>query len=76
MPIYEYHCELCGESFDVRASFSEKEQGLQPVCPKCASQKTRQVISGVMVVRGGDSSGISAPSSSFCSPGSGQGCCG
>lgn len=75
MPIYAYSCDLCGQSFDVRASFAEKEQGLQPVCPKCASPKTRQVISGVMVVRGGDRNGVAAPSS-FCSSGSGQGCCG
>lgn len=44
MPIYEYQCENCGKKFDVMATLTEKEAGLNPVCPKCGSQRARQVL--------------------------------
>jgi len=45
MPIYEYLCSECGESFEKMVRFSEANQS--PVCPKCASQDTHKKISKV-----------------------------
>jgi len=73
MPLYDFHCEHCDEDFEVRASIRDKEAGLKPECPKCHSQKTRQVITAGLVIRGGDSASLSFPA---CSPNAGPGCCG
>jgi putative FmdB family regulatory protein len=47
MPIYVFECRDCGHQFEVFASFSQKEKGLEPSCPKCTSQNVGQVFSGV-----------------------------
>lgn len=73
MPFYAFRCEQCDEAFEVRASIKEKEAGLTPECPKCHSQKARQVISAGLVIRGGDGTGLSFPA---CGPNAGPGCCG
>lgn len=44
MPVYEYQCENCGRKFDFLATLSEKEAGLDPVCPKCGTRRARQVL--------------------------------
>ncbi len=72
MPFYNFQCEQCGETFDVRASIKEKEAGLEPECPKCHSKMTRQVITAGLVLRGSDGSRIALPS---CGPDAGPGCC-
>lgn len=43
MPIYEYRCEECGESFDkfVRSILAETEVR----CPKCDSEQVRKSFS-------------------------------
>ncbi len=43
MPVYEYHCEKCGEKFDlfVRSATQQKE----PICPKCKSTEVKKAIS-------------------------------
>lgn len=43
MPMYEYVCSECGQSFDKMMRFSELDQ--QPACPTCGSQNTRKQIS-------------------------------
>lgn len=75
MPIYSFQCNDCQTEFDIRASFQEKELGLKPVCPKCQSIETKQVLSAGLFLRSG-SSGESFQPSSVCSPNSGSGCCG
>ena len=70
MPLYEYECKHCSAVFEVRATFREKESGLDPACPQCGKRGARQVLSsGVMLLRGRDSS-------SACGPNTGPGCCG
>ena len=71
MPIYMFHCQECGQGFEVRASIKEKEAGLKPACPQCSSQVVQQVLTAGLVLHGGK---ISAPSS--CGPNAGLGCCG
>ena len=69
MPTYEYACPDCATKFNVRASFSEKEKGLKPVCPKCGSKDTVQVFGSVMILA--RSRGSSPP----CCPGGDSKCC-
>ena len=74
MPLYEYQCADCETPFEVRATFKEKEAGLQPLCPKCHSKATRQVLTSTFLVRhGGDGASLDMP---MCGPNSGPGCCG
>lgn len=72
MPLYSFQCEQCEETFEIRASFKEKEAGLEPECPKCKSKQTRQLLSaGYLIgVRAGANANISA-----CGPDAGPGCC-
>ena len=72
MPVYEYRCEECGKRFDVRASFAEKQAGLEPACPSCEGRRAKQVITAGMFIRSGPRSGAS---SSGCAPSTGAGCC-
>ncbi len=63
---YEYMCENCGEYFEVRASMAEKERGLRPLCPACASDNVFQVITSVNVFKRSRGGGSAPP---CCGPG-------
>jgi putative FmdB family regulatory protein len=41
VPLYAYRCDECGHLFDVRASFAEKQAGLEPACPACQGRRER-----------------------------------
>ena len=41
MPIYEYKCKKCGETFEVLVRSTEK-----PACPQCGSKSLRKLVSG------------------------------
>jgi putative FmdB family regulatory protein len=43
MPLYEYHCNECGEEFEKMVRFSEADLG--PTCPTCQSRDTKKKIS-------------------------------
>ncbi|WP_366917439.1 zinc ribbon domain-containing protein [uncultured Chloroflexus sp.] len=74
MPLYDYQCQDCQKTFEVRATLKEKEAGLQPQCPHCHSLQTRQLLtSGLFLRKGSDSSLFAAP---VCGPTAGPGCCG
>ena len=72
MPFYDYRCKDCGETFEVRATFQEKEAGLKSACPKCGSLEVRQLLTTALMLHGGKE--ISG--SGCCGPNSGSGCCG
>lgn len=72
MPIYNFQCKQCAEIFEVRATFKEKEAGIQPECPKCQSMDTRQMITAGLVLRGSNGASVSLPT---CAPNAGPGCC-
>jgi putative FmdB family regulatory protein len=74
MPYYAYRCEKCGEAFEIRATFAEKEAGLNPECPKCHVREARQVLTAGMMLRGGGGDGA-ASSGGCCGPSAGPGCC-
>ena len=45
MPVYDYRCDNCGESFEVFLSLSEAIRDKnKPKCKHCESKKTRRVI--------------------------------
>jgi len=69
MPTYVYACEECGKTYEITASIKEKEAGLQPECPQCLSDRSRQLITTSYTIRSGN--GNVTPG---CDPGSG--CCG
>ena len=72
MPLYDYQCKDCGETFEVRASIKEKVAGLKLVCPRCGSQETRALLTPVLMLHAGkETSG-----SGCCGSNSGPGCCG
>lgn len=43
MPIYEYHCLQCGNSFEEIRHMEERDKEL--MCPKCHSTLTERVLS-------------------------------
>ena len=69
---YEYKCDLCGASFEIRATITEKASGLRFECPKCGSPKATQIYTSMAVVSRPGSGGGTPP---CCGPGSGAGCC-
>lgn len=42
MPIYEFHCKPCDDSFEVMTSFSRVAEAR---CPKCGSDKITRLMS-------------------------------
>jgi len=43
MPIYEYRCEECAETFEVFVRSPSQETS--PICPKCGGQKVKKAVS-------------------------------
>jgi putative FmdB family regulatory protein len=72
MPIYNFQCEQCAETFEVRATFKEKEAGLEPECPLCHSKETHQMITAGLVLRSSGGANLPIPG---CGPNAGPGCC-
>jgi putative FmdB family regulatory protein len=79
MPLYDFRCKQCGHPFTVRASFKEKDAGLQPECPVCHAVETQQVLTvGVFIGQGAgsESGGLPLPMMSGPTCGCGSGGCG
>lgn len=64
MPIYEYHCDKCGENFELFVR-SASQRG-EPECPRCGSTKVKKAISLFGV---GGTGGDSQASAASCGPG-------
>lgn len=43
MPLYEYECEDCGETFETLVSAGKKDQ--TKTCPACGSENTERMLS-------------------------------
>jgi putative FmdB family regulatory protein len=43
MPLYEYKCEACQETFEEIVTLKEYDK--LPPCPKCKSKQTKKLIS-------------------------------
>jgi len=64
MPIYEYECESCHQTFE-QLVFNDRDE--KPPCPCCGSDQTRKLISCASFL-GGSGAGTclpSAPSKGF-----------
>jgi len=59
MPLYEYTCRDCGESFDKIVRFSEADR--LPECPSCGKNNTHKKISAGAVI-GASQGGSPSPS--------------
>lgn len=70
MPIYEYKCKECGETFEVLVRSTEK-----PACPQCGSKSLRKLVSGFSAPSEKSPCGRSKKASRECSHGGGC-CCG
>ena len=70
MPLYEYHCQECGEDFEKMVRFSEAAHS--PQCAVCGSADTHKQISTFASKLTGASSLSSASSASSCSSGAGR----
>ena len=68
MPIYEFLCAHCGESFEKTAAISQRDAKTK--CPACGSPKTARKLSAVGVGK------TPAPRSGPCSGCSHMGACG
>jgi len=66
MPIYEYQCTKCGESFEVRQAMGE--DGSKLTCPKCKAENPKRLVS--CFCKGSESPGSSGFSCPTCSTGS------
>ena len=64
MPLYEYRCPDCGETFEKIVRFSDADK--MPVCPNCGEKNTRKLISAGAVIGTSSSSStqVSRPASS------------
>lgn len=52
MPIYEYRCDECRKTFSLLCKISELIE--HPPCEKCASTRTRRLVSRFKTVRSED----------------------
>jgi putative FmdB family regulatory protein len=71
MPIYEYRCESCSETFELLTRFAERDAA--QMCPACESTKTRVMVSSFAFAGTGAGE---ASASDFASGSGGGGCCG
>jgi len=45
MPLYEYRCMVCGETFEIVTSLAERDE--KAVCPACGGHDTARVFSPI-----------------------------
>ncbi len=51
MPIYEYTCTACGQTFShLWRSIQAASEALAPPCPSCESGETQRILSQVAVL--------------------------
>lgn len=43
MPLYEYRCRMCGETFELLRRFSDADRDL--ICPQCRSEQIERLLS-------------------------------
>ena len=74
MPIYEYKCESCGNSFEVMESFDSNNC---KVCEKCGNNAHRVMSSSSFQLKGGGwySDGYSSSGKPCGESKGGCGCC-
>ncbi len=60
MPLYEYRCPDCDETFDLFRPLADRDQPIS--CPRCGGMRARRALSRVSAsVKGSYPCGSSAP---------------
>ncbi len=67
MPLYEYHCQDCGQKFEKLTRFSNRDEKV--TCPSCGGSRTKRAIS-LFATRSGSSTAGSEVAAS-CAPAGG-----
>lgn len=70
MPIYEYACPGCGQSFEKRVPIAEADQA---ACPYCGSAQTKRLLPRITLQLNSRSSVPLAASGETCGS---ESCCG
>jgi putative FmdB family regulatory protein len=52
MPTYDFTCEKCGETFEMRLSMAAYDSGEGRVCPSCGSSDVQRAFTAVNVIGG------------------------
>lgn len=73
MPSYDFACQECGATFEVRLSMSAYSSGEGRVCTECGSTRVERTFTAVNVIAGGSTAGSG---SWLGGAGSGGGGCG
>ncbi|GAB4555926.1 MAG: hypothetical protein OHK0023_27740 [Anaerolineae bacterium] len=60
MPVYDYYCQACGETFEKKVKFEEADA---VECPKCRTKARRKLTKVAVKTSGG-----STPSVSYSNP--------
>ena len=70
MPSYDFTCQNCGTTYEVRLSMSAYSEGGGRECQACGSENVERAYTAVNVITGSSSgSGSSASLRSGCGPG-------
>lgn len=77
MPIYEYQCKACGNTFE-ELVYTNLSKAIN--CPRCGNENTEKRVSVIGAISKGSSSvdacSSHCPSASSCGMAGGGGCCG
>jgi putative FmdB family regulatory protein len=63
MPLYEYRCQACGDTFETIRGLNDKDEDVE--CPQCGAKKAEKLMSACRTIKGTSSSS----STSSCGPG-------
>lgn len=66
MPSYDFVCQDCGASFEVRLSISAYSAGEGRVCTKCGSTRVERAFTAVNIIAGSAMSSSSGWSGGSC----------
>jgi putative FmdB family regulatory protein len=69
MPIFEYHCEACGQDFEDLVGVHTEDSEVS--CPKCGEKKASRKLSAFATGGSASTGKTSAVPSSACSIGGG-----
>lgn len=64
MPLYDYQCSSCGNTFESIYKISEMDKPLSEPCPKCGESTIKKLLSAPMIVDA-IRLGITKPTSEF-----------
>lgn len=60
MPFYDYRCEECESTFEVKRSMAEEDARPGPECSCCGSGDTRRVFGSFFAASGGNGGGTAS----------------